>query len=78
MVQVYAVIGGNDYEGEEGSKFHTLRLFDCKSTAEAYYKELTEFDGYDYAVMEVREVDYTSALATASRLNTKDGITTPW
>jgi hypothetical protein len=66
MTKVYAVIGGWDYEGEEGSKFHTLRLFDCKSTAEAYYKELTELDGYDYAVMEVREVCMESTiLATA-------------
>jgi hypothetical protein len=59
-VEVYAVIGGWDYEGEH---FDSLRLFDCKSAAEAYSKELEDGD-YDYAEMEVREVCYDSALAT--------------
>jgi hypothetical protein len=61
-MKVYAVIGGWDYEGES---FHSLRLFDCKSTAEEYKEFLTEDDGFDYAKMEAREVCMESALATA-------------
>lgn len=59
MIQVYAVIGGWDYEGEH---FDSLRLFDCKSTAEAYRDSL-EHEGYDYARMDTREVCLESALA---------------
>jgi hypothetical protein len=59
MIQVYAVIGGWDYEGEH---FDSLRLFDCKSTAEAYRDSL-EDEGYDYARMDIREVCLESALA---------------
>lgn len=70
-MQVYAVIAGADYEGEV---FHTLRLFDCWSAADAYREELAE--QYDYALMETREVSMESAIP--SRLNTADGITTPW
>jgi hypothetical protein len=74
--QVYAVIGGNDYEGED---FDTLKLFDCKSTAEAYHQKLTEVDGFDYALIEVKTIIMESAIAVnTSNLNTKDGITTPW
>ena len=58
-MKVYAVIGGWDYEGEH---FDSLRLFDCKSSAEAYSKELEEGD-YDYAELEVREVNFQSAIA---------------
>lgn len=61
-MQVYAVIGGFDYEGES---FNTLRLFDCKSSAEAYQEHLTVDEGYDYALMDVREVSYESALCAA-------------
>ena len=57
-MEVYAVIGGWDYEGEQ---FDSLRLFDCKSAAEAYKKELEEGD-YDYAELEVREVIMESAI----------------
>jgi hypothetical protein len=60
LVQVYAVIGGWHYEGES---FDSLGLFDCKSTAEAYYQQLTEVDGFDYARMEVRNVEMKSLLA---------------
>ena len=74
-MKVYAVIGGWDYEGES---FNSLRLFDCKSSADAYHQHLTEDEGYDYALIEVREVCLESALATSSLLNTADGITTPW
>jgi hypothetical protein len=61
-MKVYAVIGGNDYEGED---FDSLRLFDCYSTADAYMRHLEEVDGYDYAKMDTREVCMESALATA-------------
>jgi hypothetical protein len=61
MTKVYAVIGGHDYEGED---FVSLRLFDCRSTAVAYHKELTKVKGYDYAKMETREVCMESAIAT--------------
>jgi hypothetical protein len=59
-MKVYVVIGGWDYEGEH---FDSLRLFDCHSTAEAYYQRLTDVDGYDYAKMEVKEVEMKSLLA---------------
>jgi hypothetical protein len=52
-MKVYAVIGGHDYEGED---FASLRLFDCRSTAVAYHKELTESEGYDYALLREQEV----------------------
>lgn len=58
-MQVYAVMGGIDYEGECG---HTLQLFDCKSAADAYAKELE--DGcYDYAEIKTLEVQMHSAIA---------------
>ena len=60
--KVYAVIGGIDYEGED---FKSLRLFDCFSTATAYLKDLEEQQGYDYSLMETREVCLESAFATA-------------
>lgn len=56
-MQVYAVIGGYEYDG---SKFDTLRLFDCKSAAVAYHEELS--NDYDYALMELREVNLESAI----------------
>ena len=58
QMKVYAVIGGWEYEGEH---FDSLRLFDCKSAAEAYSKELEEGD-YEYALIEEREVNFESAL----------------
>jgi hypothetical protein len=61
-MKVYAVIGGWDYEGES---FHSLRLFDCFSTAVAYLHHLEEVEGYDYSKMDTREVCLESALATA-------------
>ena len=59
-MSVYAVIGGYDYEGED---FKSLRLFDCFSTAVAYQKHLEENGGFDYALMETREVCLESAIA---------------
>ena len=58
QMKVYAVIAGVNYEGED---FSTLRLFDCKSAADAYLKELEA--QYDYALMEEREVYMESAIA---------------
>jgi len=59
-VKVYAVIAGWDYEG---TCFDSLRLFDCKSTAEAYQQELQKDFTYDYTLMETRTVCMDSALA---------------
>ena len=61
-MKVYAVIAGTDYEGED---FKTLRLFDCRSAAEAYELELQQQICVDYTLLEVREVCMESALATA-------------
>jgi hypothetical protein len=57
-MKVYAVIGGNNYEGEV---FDTLRLFDCKSAADAYRKEIAKY--CDYTRMEIREICMESALS---------------
>lgn len=56
-MKVYAVIGGFNYEGED---FDTLKLFDCKSTAELYKEKLS--DDYDYTLMDVREVSMDSSI----------------
>lgn len=61
-MQVYSVIGGWDYEGED---FTSLRLFDCRSTAFAYHKELKEVEGYDYALLREQDVIMESALCAA-------------
>ena len=57
----YAVIAGIDYEGEV---FDTLRLFDCKSSANAYAAHLE--DNYDYALIKLRDVCMESALLCAA------------
>ncbi len=59
MSKVYAVIGGWDYEGEN---FDSLRLFDCFSTAVAYQKHLEENEGFDYAILDTREVNLETAI----------------
>lgn len=59
-MRVYAVIAGTDYERED---FNTLRLFDCKSTAQAYAEHLEEQLGTDYVLIEDREICMESALA---------------
>jgi hypothetical protein len=61
-MKVYSVIGGADYEGQFSS---TLRLFDCRSAADAYAQELGEEIGIDYVEVELQEVCMESALATA-------------
>ena len=58
-MQVYSVMGGYDYEGFSGD---SLQLFDCKSTAEAYAKEL-QLGFYDYVEVKVMEVQMHSLLA---------------
>jgi len=62
-MKVYAVIGGFDYAGED---FKSLRLFDCFSTANAYVVDLEENQGYDYSMLDVREIVMESALACAA------------
>ena len=80
-MKVYAVIGGNDYEGED---FSTLRLFDCFSTATAYLHDLEENQGYDYSLMDTREVCMESSItadtleAVSLPAHRSRGITTPW
>lgn len=77
-MKVYAVIGG--YSADNNylcDCMESLRLFDCLSTADAYVKQLTEVDGYDYAFCDIKEVNMESAISAAN-LNTADGITTPW
>jgi hypothetical protein len=61
-MKVYAVIAGADYEGQI---FDSLRLFDCRSAADAYAQELGEEIGIDYVLVEEREICMESALATA-------------
>ena len=61
MTSVYAVIAGIDYEGEV---FDTLRLFDCKSSANAYAAHLE--DNYDYVKVELRGICMESALLCAA------------
>jgi hypothetical protein len=63
---VLAVIGGYAYDNNYVSNcMDSLRLFDCPSAADAYAKHLTEVEGYDYALCHPKEMDFTSALATA-------------
>jgi hypothetical protein len=57
-MQVWVVMGGWDYEGFDGE---SLRLFDCKSTAQAYRDELKE-QSYDYIDCKVMDVCMESAI----------------
>lgn len=59
MPGCYAVIGGWDYDGED---FDSLRLFDCRSTADAYRERLEVVEGYDYAKISEREIIMESTL----------------
>jgi hypothetical protein len=61
-MKVYAVIAGEDYAGQD---FDSLRLFDCRSAADAYAKELQQQFGVDYVLTEVREVCMESSLCAA-------------
>jgi hypothetical protein len=53
-IKCFAVIGGWNHEGES---FDSLRLFDCLSKATAYAKALTEVEGYDYFLLNTKEVE---------------------
>ena len=55
------MIGGYNYEGED---FNSLKMFDCESKAKEYYAELVS-DGYDYVLIEKREVCMDSAIPSA-------------
>jgi hypothetical protein len=59
-MNVYAVIAGIDYEGEN---LDTMQLFDCKSAAQAYRDKLIGQCGVDYVKMEVFPVQMQSAIA---------------
>jgi hypothetical protein len=54
------VIGGFNYEGEY---FDSLKLFDCRSSADAYYQKLVEVEGFDYAKIALLDVIMESAIA---------------
>jgi hypothetical protein len=70
QMQVYVVIGGFDYEGES---VESLQMFDCKSTAEMYSKDLEDGDNnsglnatflkYDYVEMRLQGVVMNSMIA---------------
>ena len=70
-MQVYVVIGGVDYAGES---LNSLQLFDCKSTAEMYSKDLEDgennsglnatFLKYDYVEMRLQGVVMNSMIAS--------------
>ena len=57
--KVYAVIGGHDYEGES---FHSLRLFDAFSSAQAYSEALKE-ESFDYVKIEVKDIFFGSTMS---------------
>ena len=71
QMQVYVVIGGYDYEGES---LKSLQLFDCKSTAEMYSKDLEDGENnsglnvykfkYDYVKMRLQGVVMHSMIAS--------------
>jgi hypothetical protein len=71
QMQVYVVIGGFNYEGES---FDSLQLFDCKSTAEMYSKDLEDgennsglnaiYQQYDYVEMKLQNVIMHSMIAS--------------
>jgi hypothetical protein len=71
QMQVYVVIGGFNYEGES---FNSLQLFDCKSTAEMYSKDLEDgennsglnaiYQQYDYVEMKLQDVVMYSMIAS--------------
>jgi hypothetical protein len=70
QMQVYVVVGGFDYAGEH---LDSLQLFDCKSTAEMYSKDLEDGENnsglnvykfkYDYVEMRLQGVVMNSMIA---------------
>ena len=71
QMQVYVVIGGFNYDGES---LDSLQLFDCKSTAEMYSKDLEDGENnsglnvykfkYDYVEMKLQNVIMHSMIAS--------------
>ena len=71
QMQVYVVIGGFNYDRES---FDSLQLFDCKSTAEMYSKDLEDgennsglnviYQQYDYVEMKLQSVVMHSMIAS--------------
>jgi hypothetical protein len=71
QMQVYVVIGGFNYDGES---LDSLQLFDCKSTAEMYSKDLEDgennsglnaiYQQYDYVEMKLQNVIMHSMIAS--------------
>lgn len=61
MVIVFVVVGGMRYEGAD---LTSLRLFSTLQDAEQYSQDLVNILGYNYAKIDVRDVnhDYTSRL----------------
>jgi hypothetical protein len=59
-MHVYSVMGGYDYEGFDGN---SMQLFDCKSAAEVYAKDIKKNWNYDYVEVKVIEVQQHSAIA---------------
>lgn len=55
MTEVFAVIGGWDYEGES---FNSLRVFSNIKDAIAYKKTLHQ-EGYDIVEIDTRTIDST-------------------
>ena len=56
QMQVYVVIGGFNYDGES---LDSLQLFDCKSTAEMYVKDLEDGENYSGLNAIYQQYDYT-------------------
>lgn len=71
QMQVYVVIGGFNYDG---GSLDSLQLFDCKSTAEMYSKDLEDgennsglnaiYQQYDYVEMKLQNVIMHSMIAS--------------
>ena len=59
-MKVYSVMGGWINEGFDGK---SLELFDCKSAAEEYAKDIETMFGYDYVTVKEMEVQMHSTLA---------------
>jgi hypothetical protein len=53
MKKVYVVVGGFEYKGESSD---SLELFKSKDAAEDYASFLRVLEGYDYTIIEEREV----------------------
>ena len=59
-MRVWSVMGGWDYEGFDGK---SLQLFDYKSAAEVYAKDIKNKWNYDYVEVKVIEVQQHSAFS---------------